>query len=689
MYQLQDWMYKTATFFVFCSLGMAFLLEGYAQKLCGFDKFASPGTYSPMIEAAISSGISHTQRSSTDTLWIPLVVHIIHEGGEENISNEQIHSQIRILNEDFGKIAGSMGEGEGVDTHIRFRLASRNPDGKCTDGIVRISSYLAQHQSNQRRLLTQLSAWDPERYLNIYVVGSIGNGVLGYAAFPGGPAEENGVVVVHNAFGKGGSTRAPYHLGRTLTHEVGHWLGLFHTFQGGCGIDPCTDGDRVCDTPPSASPSRECLNRNSCNNDQPDLNDQVDNYMDYTSDACKSRFTQGQTDRMRGVIDVFRSTIVSDTNLEFTGLNRPIQPMANCPTIADFVSLNTDLCVGHWLRYVNRSLNSADSFSWYFEGGIPETSSEESPFIIYISPGIYDVTLVASKNGLKDSLTLENYIQVREPEVGTPLYLEEGFESASLFTQGLSRYNPDNGIRWEIDSVAAASGRYSVKINNLINTNYGTTDELILPLLNLTSAHPDSSIFLAFQWAYAQSDPIFSDDLLVQISTDCGLKFDKLFAGRAESLATAPAQSSPFIPDSTQWKSIQIDLSAYRGADAAEIKFVNVTDGGNNLYLDNIYVGDGRRSIVGLNTLDERVNLKVFPNPASEQMYIQFSLAYAAYMDIELYDVLGQIVRKIPGKKYASGRHRLELATISLTRGIYWVKISTGSLTLAKKILIH
>jgi len=270
-------------------LFFAFVSKAQNTEPCYFDKYqrVNQKTISAA-ELEIRKEINRFRTHNPSLKTIPVVVHVIHDGGVSNISDAQIQSQINVLNEDFRKIAGTNGDGSGVDTEIEFCLAKKDPLGKCTNGIVRINSPLSNHQTYQRSLLKKLSYWDNTRYLNMYVVKNInnGSGILGYSSFPGGPPDEDGIVVRHDYFGKIGT--ASTSLGRTTSHEIGHWFGLYHTFNGGCGVDTCLDGDYVCDTPPTANPNFGCSTINSCSNDVPNVNDQIQNYLDYSSDNCKN-----------------------------------------------------------------------------------------------------------------------------------------------------------------------------------------------------------------------------------------------------------------------------------------------------------------------------------------------------------------------------------------------------------------
>src|SRR5262249_36658410 len=163
-----------------------------------------------------------------------------------------------------------------------------------------------------------------DKYLNIWIGGRINDpsvgDLLGYAQFPGGAAATDGVVIAYDAFGNTGAAAAPYNLGRTATHEIGHWLGLFHTFQGGCAgatAATCgTAGDRVCDTPQSSGPTFGCPGvTNTCTDSPIDYNSQTMNYMDYTDDACMYMFTSGQSQRVDASLFVARAAILGSDAL--------------------------------------------------------------------------------------------------------------------------------------------------------------------------------------------------------------------------------------------------------------------------------------------------------------------------------------------------------------------------------------
>lgn len=302
-------------------------------------------------EKKLSSYIKNKKKSGTNTTvyQIPVVVHVIHDnssntiGGfsNSNISDAQIYSQIEVLNEDFRRTNTDASQTSteflsiASDTEIDFCLATIDPNGNVSNGITRhFSSSLPFNPNNtsDNKELKSFGYWPADQYLNIWV-SELSEDILGYATFPsdvsidglGGyftDLTNDGVVLDYRAFGRTGSLLTNYNLGRTGTHEVGHWLGLFHTWG---DEDNCFATDYCDDTPNQFTSSSGCPNSPfSCNS-----RDMSENYMDYSYDRCLNAFTADQKDRMRAVIEnsprrnaLLNSlgccTIDKTTNLPFT-----------------------------------------------------------------------------------------------------------------------------------------------------------------------------------------------------------------------------------------------------------------------------------------------------------------------------------------------------------------------------------
>lgn len=231
---------------------------------------------------------------------IPVVVHVVYKELLENITDEQIKSQIEVLNQDFRRlnIDANNKWPQASDMDIEFCLSSVDPTGKPTSGITRTyTSYSSFTSASDNIKYTNKGgkdAWSAENYLNIWV-GNITGTVLGYAQFPGGKPETDGVVIDYKVFGKGTYVTPGFHLGRTTTHEVGHWLNLRHIW----GAADCVTDDLVSDTPLSAGPNYGCAKgQRSCGS-----LDMVENYMDYSDDDCVNLFTAGQKTRMQALFN--------------------------------------------------------------------------------------------------------------------------------------------------------------------------------------------------------------------------------------------------------------------------------------------------------------------------------------------------------------------------------------------------
>ena len=261
------------------------------------------------IEKATQAFINNPEKAVNGIITIPVVVHVVYNTAAENISDAQILSQITVLNDDFRRTNSDADNtwAQAADTEIEFCMATVDPNGNATNGITRTATSVTSFSTNDNVKFNSSGgkdAWPRDDYLNIWVC-DISGGILGYAQFPGGPAATDGVVNDYQYFGTVGTATAPFDLGRTCTHEVGHWLDLFHIW----GDGPCGQDDGVADTPTSDNPNYGCaLGHVSCGS-----TDMVQNYMDYSDDACMNLYTQGQTTRMRALFDTngFRESLLN------------------------------------------------------------------------------------------------------------------------------------------------------------------------------------------------------------------------------------------------------------------------------------------------------------------------------------------------------------------------------------------
>ncbi|HEY6144501.1 MAG TPA: M43 family zinc metalloprotease [Flavobacterium sp.] len=294
-----------------------------------------------------------TRSQNDEIITIPVVVHVIHSGQAigtaPNITDTQIQSQIRVLNEDYRKISGTPGDNTnpvGADTQIQFALALQDPNGNPTNGIDRIS-YCQETWSTTEfdSKVKPTTIWDPNSYMNMWSVNFTDNTLLGYAQTPdasglpgidasGGNANSDGVVSNYNVFGSKNYDDGSfllintYNKGRTMTHEVGHWLGLRHIWgDSTCGNDYCAD------TPKHHDANYDCPTVLNCDANG---NEMVQNYMDYTDDSCMNLFTQNQKDRIVTVMNnsprrTTLKTSSKNTAIPLFANDAEIKLEANCP----------------------------------------------------------------------------------------------------------------------------------------------------------------------------------------------------------------------------------------------------------------------------------------------------------------------------------------------------------------------
>lgn len=254
-----------------------------------------------------------------EVILIPVVVHVLYNTNGQNISDEQVLSQIKVLNEDFRRLnkdaiyTPAPFKNVAADTRIVFSLAKVDPNGYATNGIIHKFTKEPFFLADDAMKFSSSGgddAWDANKYLNIWVCDLFGR-TLGYAVLPGSPPEKDGVVIKYTAFGTTGNVRAPYNKGRTTTHEIGHWLGLRHLW----GDKRCGD-DGIADTPSQQSGNNHCPtfpHLSSCSINQ--YGDMFMNFMDLTDDKCMNLFTIGQKSKMRSVFSIgnYRNSLLNST----------------------------------------------------------------------------------------------------------------------------------------------------------------------------------------------------------------------------------------------------------------------------------------------------------------------------------------------------------------------------------------
>lgn len=542
---------------------------------------------------------------------IPVVFHILHNGGTENISDAQIEDQLKILNMDFRKLnadANSVAtpfQGMPTDVEIEFVFATKAPNGACFKGITRTLNAITSDGSDGELQSDAVIAgndvyqgiWPHNKYLNIYVCKDLG-GAAGYTFNPNGNSSAtssnmfyNGVFMLHDYTGSIGTSSVSH--SRALTHEVGHWLNLSHVWgtnnnPGSAGCD--ATNDFVQDTPQTQGSTTCVLTANTCSGDNAywgfNQVDNVENFMDYA--YCSKMFTQGQVDRMRTAIvgtTGGRSNIWTTTNLNSVG-GIP----GNSLCALNFTASDVSLCTGEQINYtVNAGGAAITSYSWTFTGGTPSTSTQAAPAVTYNTPGTYQVALTVVSGGNSYTKTKTAYISVAGgTAVSVPL--TEGFTSGTFPPTNWTVTNiadPGTWARTTAAGIAPSAGNSAIFDN--YNIPAGNNDALNLPTINAASL---GTLQMGFDVAYRLDSgyPSNMDGLEIKVSGDCGATFSTVYSKTGNSLATVAIANGQFVPTATQWRHETVDLNSFAGNQRVIVKMTNLSGYGNSLYIDNVNI---------------------------------------------------------------------------------------------------
>lgn len=527
---------------------------------------------------------------------IPVVFHVIYNNSVSgsNVSNTILQQTIDQMNRDYSKTSTGLSSARAIvrdsaaDAQIQFCLAQRDPNGAATTGIERVATTKLEWdpstEADDMKSTTTggANAWNPRFYLNIWIVAIAGTspqtgGIAGYSYIP---TTNNGLhgssidgVVIDFSIGLGTNNT-------TATHEVGHYLGLHHTWgdqnSNACGnVFPATD-DGFSDTPDSKAPNYFCTVQQSCSG-MPAFGDLFEDFMDYGG-GCAVLFTKQQVAWMNSVLTNIRSSLFSNNYCTTSGA-----PVAN------FTGTPTNVCAGQTVTFTNTSTGTGNTYSWTFTGGTPSTSTATNPTVTYNTAGTYQVSLVATNSNGTNTKTQAGYITVAS-STALSLPVTEGFESATFPPTNWSLINSDASTTWARTTSASGFGT-STACTYVYNYNYnaaGQKDWLVTPSYNFSSVTNGR-----IKWDYAYrpyNQAGYEDSLEVLYSTNCGATWTSLWKRGGAQLGTATATDSNFVPRANQWKQDSVSLSALNGQSNVRFAFKNACQYGNNIFLDNVNI---------------------------------------------------------------------------------------------------
>ena len=687
---------------VFLGLSFVFIgsfLNGQSPLPCGQNEAqaAFDAAYPDAAQARIAA--EHGTREKANELLqrggednelyiIPVVFHVVHDNGEENISDAQIHDAMDILNADFRQMNADTGQivagfwDIAADVDVEFRLAKRDPEGNCHSGINRIEDELTYEGNNEMK---QLIHWPRQSYMNVYVAASAA-GAAGYTNYPSDwGANTDGIVLRHDYVGSIGTSN-PYR-SRTLTHECGHWLNLPHTWGSSNSPneeDNCDIDDGVDDTPMClGSPVGLCdLDRTTCGS-----LDNVQNYMEYS--YCSKMYTLGQRARMRIALNndiADRDQLWTEQNLEETGV---FEEELLCK--AQFAVDRREVCLGEAVQFTDASFFGVTTWSWDFGDGTTLTGSSESlhknPQHFYQQAGEFEVYLTVSNE--TGEVTSEDPVVIRVLDNGMlPSPMQDGFEAGEgPWSTGQWVVSTLAGEPWQIRETTGYSGERSLYVRNRQNEG----GEITRVTSTTFDAEGMAAVFIGYKYAYCHRTTGETDDRLkLQVSKDCGESWNtRQFHRGIIDLPTAEAHGGNFYPSGTdEWTGHleEVDNEIYMVPNL-RIRFEFESKGGNNVFLDNINVY-GVDSLGNVQTLvgnpaEEFLTLELYPNPTNDVATVWATWpGQDAVLTVR--DAAGRLVHS--ERMAGNGGRRISLQ--GLAPGVHLVELNAADLRMVKRLLV-
>jgi hypothetical protein len=645
-------------------------LSALAQFNCGNNiaqekLFSIDPSARARFEQVINTKNAQSASNMVASYTIPVVFHILHKGGQENISDAQVQNAIAILNRDFQKqnsdTASIVAQFKNLaaDCAIQFSLATIDPNGNCTNGITR------HYDLNTDWVIDPsdyIYTWPPSKYLNVYVVKTLPSGTAGYTYLPGTvSAAMDAVVILHSYVGSIGTGNG--FSSRALTHEVGHWFNLQHVWGSTNNPGVACGDDGVSDTP--ITKGHSFCNLSGGSNCTSGVVENIQNYMEYS--YCTNMYTVGQKTRMHNCLNSpvnGRNNLYTNANLLATGV---INPSSGCAPHPEFMPNSNITCVGNSVSFTDFSYNGQVT-AWKWSSPMASnTSTVQSGSLTFSTSGLAPIQLVSSNSFGSDSI-IKQVVTVLAGAGSATAGVVQGFETGTFPDNKWIASVPSYGSPFIQTNSVSATGTNCVWVNNYYDNPNGPV-AFYSPAYNLSGM---SAVQLSFSYAYAQQAQTNIDQLKVYASNDCGSNWTIIYSKSGAQLSTAGVPiTQVFMPGAGDWKNEVADLQVVAGSNQVYLKFEftpDVNGPGNNMFIDDINISN----VSGVREYTSMQDVLVFPNPFAGSFKVRSASLVSS---VKVYDVCGREVLS----KTAIPANEVDLDAGSLTKGIYFVEARSGN----------
>lgn len=720
---------------------------GYTQELqpCGTDehyrqmleKYPQLSEYQQQFEEQVSRYMAERTSSTTpDTVTydIPVVIHVVHDYGNEDLNDTILYNAVKYWTVVYMK---ENGDTSGVITpfipyigkpNMRLHLATIDPNGKPTKGIVHFQSYLTAAAGDEAKF----GQWPQNEYVNIWFINTFDASMAGVAAYAYFPA-----TAIVEPYYDGIICLASYaNYAKTVPHEMGHVLNLYHPWGGtnspgvACGDDhvddtPPTKGHNSVGCVPSALYDTACatgymktyMDAHGVMDSVVDYPDTVNaqNIMDYT--YCQRMFTKGQAVRMRAALTnsvAGRNNLFTPANLAATGA---LAPMPDLPPVADFTVNKCTTCndlrtyfltVGNTSSFEFRNASWNDtisSVSWTFSNGATTPASTAMDVVgnKFSVPGWVTVSLIANSNAGSDTLTNTQTVYAADTTTAGGIGYTQQFTNAADIANWPMFNFYNNQFKWEFYTGAGIGDNTCLRYRSfdssqrITGTAVGDHDDIYTPAFNFTGSST-GNLYLNFfsSGAYTHTGitggvTIVNDSFEVDASINGGTTWTKIGGFGGNTLADRGNYGVEYIPTSaTTWRPRSISIPATYCTPNTFLRFrYRPGNAGNNLYIDNLSFDEYPAGIKEV--LDASPNVfNIFPNPAANGCTLVFKTGIDGVVSYSIKDLTGKVVYENT-KVFAANGIRQETVPRSVTHvpGMYFVTITIDGVHMTQKLVVY